>query len=75
MFNIYSFYRTEVLKLHYFRFFYEKNCKEIEKLILCHKANEIKYKITPKTTRKLKVNPHPNYATFMIEFCLFVSLE
>ena len=27
-----------------------------------------------KTTRKLKVNFYPNFATFMIEFCLFISL-
>ena len=36
--------------------------------------NEMKSKITSKTKRKLKVNPDPNYATFMIEFCLFISL-
>ena len=36
--------------------------------------NEMKSKITSKIKRKLKVNPDPNYATFMIEFCLFISL-
>ena len=28
-----------------------------------------------KTTRKLKLNPYPNYAVVFIEFCLFFSLK
>ena len=35
--------------------------------------NQIKTKITSKTTRKRNVNPYPNDATFMTEFCLFSS--
>ena len=51
MFPINSFYRrTGGFKLHRLRFFYESNCKIIEKLIL-----DKTQKITSKTTRKLKI--------------------
>ena len=71
MFPINSFYRrTGGFKLHRLRFFYESNCKIIEKLIL-----DKTQKITLKTTRKLKVNPQPNYATVWIEFYLLISFE
>ena len=55
MFNLNSFYRIKVLKLHYLCFFYEKNCKKNRKTYFVSQGlNEIKCKITSKTTRNFK---------------------
>ena len=76
MFNLNSLYRIKVLKLHHLCFFYENSCKNIEKLILCHKASmRQNAKSRQKLEENLKVYPYPNYAVVIIKFCLFISLE
>ena len=78
MFNITLFYHTDVLKLHYLFFFsLENNFKKNRKTYFVSQGlNEIKCKITLKTTRKLKVNPYLIYATFMMSTSMnFVYLS
>ena len=78
MFNITLFYHTDVLELHYLFFFsLENNFKKNRKTYFVSQGlNEIKCKITLKTTRKLKVNPYLIYATFMMSTSMnFVYLS
>ena len=78
MFNITLFYHTDVLELHYLFFFsLENNFKKNRKTYFVSQGlNEIKCKITLKTTRKLKVNPYLIYATFIMSTSMnFVYLS
>ena len=55
MFNVISFYPTDALKLHYLRFILRKKLLKNRKVcFMSHVLNEVKCKITSKTTRTLK---------------------
>ena len=55
MFNVISFYPTDALKLHYLRFILRKELLKNRKVcFMSHVLNEVKCKITSKTTKKLK---------------------
>ena len=76
MVNINSFYHIKVLELRYF--FFTKTAMKKSKKLYCvtrSKWGKMQNQIKKTTKKQLKINLYPNYATVMIEFCLFVSLK